>query len=118
MRCAAAIAACLLLAGCGTKPAPPVPKLGHALGTRLAARAERVAALIAANDGCRAQAAAAALQSDYVAAVNAHRVPPALAENLGAAVNALAAHAFVCVPRPGRGHDQGKHGHGKKGERD
>jgi len=40
------------------------------------------------------------------------------AENLGAAVNALAAHAFVCVPRPGRGHDQGKHGHGKKGERD
>jgi hypothetical protein len=31
MRCAAAIAACLLLAGCGTKPAPPVPKLGHAL---------------------------------------------------------------------------------------
>jgi hypothetical protein len=132
-----ALAAVLLLAGCGggtvtttvttTAHVPPLP---HALAARLAAESDAVASALDAGDGCAAQTAATKLQSDTIAAINAHEVPGIYQEELLGRVNALTAKITCTPPAPvvttqpaprkhGPGHGGGhekKHGHEKKEE--
>jgi hypothetical protein len=122
----AAVAAGVLLlaAGCGsstraTTP-PPAPKLPHALGLRLAAQSDAVAAALARRDSCAAQTAARRLRDAATASIG--RVPARLQEPLSSGVNALVASLPACVaakPKPAkpgkakRHHRQGpkpKHG--------
>ena len=88
----------LLLAGCGQaeREQTPQPKLPRALATELAARSDRVAARLAADDPCSARADAEALQHQVIAAVNERRVPARYLEELTSAVNALV-DSIVCV---------------------
>jgi hypothetical protein len=99
---AAALAA-LILAGCGgTKRAAPLPQppaLPRALAVRLAAASDAVASSLAAGDSCRALALAHRLQAQTIAAINAHRVPTGLQEQLSSSVNGLVARV-TCVPPP------------------
>lgn len=110
----AAAAVALLLSGCGgtkhtARPRPPA--LPHAVASDLAATSDEVAAALAAGDSCRALTLAHGLQAQTIAAINAHRVPAGLQEQLSGAVNALAA-GVRCVPSPSptitEGHDRGK----------
>ena len=107
-----------VLAGCGSQSAPPKqaapPRLPRALAHAWAQQADAVAASLAANDGCAAQAQVVALQQDVVAAVNAHRVPQRLLEPLSSGVNDLK-DQITCVP-PLTPNDNGNHkdkGHNK-----
>ena len=122
MRRLAVVATTLLLAGCGGgAPRPTVvqPRLPRALATSLRAQVDAVAAALAAGDGCTAQTRAAALDRSLIAAENAHRVPPAFRETLGATVNDLLSR-ITCTPPPppaptppGHDHPKPPHGHGK-----
>ena len=107
------LAAC----GGGQRHATPPPALPKSLASTLAARAEQVAAALDAGDSCRGATLAQRLQRDTIAAINAHRIPPALQEQVSGSVNDLAAR-IVCVPPPRppeEKHDHGKHkGHEKK----
>jgi hypothetical protein len=70
----ALLALALVLAGCGGAE----PKLPHTLAQRWASEATRIA------DHPRL---ARLLQVQFVAAVNAHEIPPALQETLGSLIN-------------------------------
>jgi len=120
-------AAVLALAGCGSErhgesAPPPPPKLPHALAQSWARQADTVAAALAAGNGCAARTAAARLQHEVIAAVNAGQVPRRLLEPLSSGVNELASR-ITCSPPPppaaqqpenGDGHGKAK-GHGKHG---
>jgi hypothetical protein len=125
----------LALAGCGGERAqtrPQQPRLPHDLAAAWAARSDQVAGALAEGDGCTAQRLATSLQSDFIAAVNAGRVPRRLQEPLGAAFNDLQGRIACVPPQPVSGkprkheqhekhekHEKPKHGHGKphKGHR-
>ena len=122
------VATGLALAGCGSEPhgrsapPPPPPKLPHALAQSWARQADTVAAALAAGNACAARTAAARLQHEVIAAVNAEQVPRRLLEPLSSGVNELASR-ITCSPPPppaaqqpenGDGHGKAK-GHGKHG---
>jgi len=106
-------------AGCGsgggaTTQAAPPPRLPRALAHAWAQQADAVRSSLAAGDTCTAKTLAARLQSEVVAAVNAHRIPRPLLEPLSSGVNDLASR-ITCVPPPPVAPGQsGRHGHGKK----
>jgi hypothetical protein len=135
-RFAPLVALALVAAGCGSAsqapPRPKAPRLPRALAQSWAQQADAVATALAAGDGCAAQARAAALQRDVIAAVNAHRVPVRLLEPLSSGLNDLAGR-ITCTPPTTTappppqppGHDKPKphgpghgHGHDKHGEGD
>jgi len=105
---ALAVAAC----GCGgggTTPAPP--RLPHALGIDLAARASAVEASLASGDTCGAAAEVAQLREAVAGAVAAGQVPAALRAPLSRSVDSLAGE-ITCVPAPAA-----KPGNGPKPDR-
>lgn len=128
-----AIAAVLLLAGCGSSRSTPPrqPTLPHALAQSLRARADGVAAALAAGDGCLAQQRAVTLQTAVITAVNERRLPARFQETLVGSVNDLVSR-ITCVPPPVQpapppphGHDHEKHDrppkhgkHDKHGKKD
>jgi hypothetical protein len=130
---AVAVAAVLLLAGCGSSHSivPRQPTMPRALAQSFRAQADGVAAALAAGDGCLAQQRAVALQTSVIAAVNTRRLPPRFQETLVGSVNDLVSR-ITCVPPPappapaaghghghGHGHEHEKHGgHGKHGKKD
>jgi hypothetical protein len=114
----------LLLAGCGggghhAQPPPKPPRIPAAVASRLAAAADRVAALTPGT--CAARDAARRLQADVLASIQ--RVPARYREALSSAANDLSARLAACTepppperPRPPKHHG---HGHGKhKGKGD
>jgi hypothetical protein len=108
-----------LLAGCGgghqAQPPPRPPRIATGVAARLAAEADRVAAL--APGTCAARDAANRFRSDVIASVGV--LPSRYQEPLTSAANDLAARLATCTepppPRkPGKhhGHDHGDgHGH-------
>jgi hypothetical protein len=105
----------LLLAGCGGEhraaPPPPPPRIPAGVASRLAAEADRVAALTPGT--CEARDAAARFRDDVIASIG--RIPPRWQEPLTSAANTLAARLATCAepkPEPERKH----HGHHKKHE--
>ncbi|MEP6812538.1 MAG: hypothetical protein ABI990_06080 [Actinomycetota bacterium] len=92
-----------VLAGCGSQSAPPkqaaAARLPRTLAQAWAQQADAIAASLAANDGCAAQAQVVALQQNIVAAVNTHRIPQLLLEPLSSGVNDLASQ-ITCAPPP------------------
>jgi hypothetical protein len=97
----AALAAAVVLGGCGSgdhRAVPPPPRLPEDVAARLASQSDRVAERLAANDGCGAMDAARRLRSDAVAAINAGRVPARFQESLAAAANDLPLRIH-CAPR-------------------
>jgi hypothetical protein len=122
----ATAALALVLSGCGgaKRTAPPQPPaLPHALASDLAATSDAVASALAAGDSCQALSLAQRLQGQTITAINTHRVPAGLQEQLSGAVNALVA-GVTCVPPPPptttdedhRGKDKGHGKHGKRGD--
>jgi hypothetical protein len=108
----AAVAAALLLAGCGSgdeRAAPPPQRLPAGLAAHLASRSDEVARLLRQNDGCGAQAAAKALQQEAIAAVNARRVPAQFQEPLLGAANDLV-FRIHCAPPPPQPRAEDRHG--------
>jgi hypothetical protein len=124
----------LVLAGCGSGAAqetqPKPPRLPRALAREWAAKADSVAAALAAGDGCTARTRAAALQQEMAAAVADRRVPRRFRGPLASGVDDLVSR-ISCTPPPapapvttsrdesrghghGRGHDHGKHRGGHK----
>jgi hypothetical protein len=108
----------LLLAGCGghqraAPPPAPAPKIPAGVAARLAAEADRVAAL--APGTCAARDAAVRLRSDVIVSIG--RIPARYQEPLTSAANALAERLAACTqpeppPRkPGKHHKHKKHGH-------
>ena len=114
----------LLLAGCGggghrSQPPPRPPRIPSNVASRLAAEADRVAAL--APGTCAARDAALRFQADVIASIG--RVPARYQEPLSSAANDLAARLAACTEppppepakppeHPGPGHGHGR-GHGK-----
>lgn len=117
--------AALLLGGCGSgdRRAAPPPRLPADVAARLASESDRVAARLAASDGCAAVAAARQLRSEAIAAINGGRVPARFQETLTAAANDLPLRIH-CAPRAAPAtaaelddhrrdkHDRKRHGHG------
>ena len=109
-----AVAAC----GCGGGGAAPAqPRLPHALGVDLAARASAVEASLAIGDACGAAAEATQLRDTVASAVAAGQVPEALRAPLSRSVDSLAGE-IACVPapaaKPGTGPKPGPPGQRKK----
>ena len=101
----------LLLAGCGggehRAAPPPPPRIPADVASRLAAEADRVAALTPGT--CEARDAAARFRNDVIASVS--RIPARYQEPLTSAANTLAERLATCVtPEPPR-EDERKHGH-------
>ena len=118
MRRLAALLVVLALAGCGggaERTKPKQPRLPHDLAASWAAQSDQVAGALAEGDGCTAQQVAANLQSQFIAAVNAGRVPRRLQEPLGAAVNDLHARITCTPPQPVVSEPK-EHGHDKHGK--
>jgi hypothetical protein len=118
---AAALAAVLCLAGCGSGPehrAAPQPRLPQPVAAALASRSDEVARALSAGDACGARNVALQLQGETIAAINAGRIPRAFQEQLGSTVGDLVSR-IQCVPVEKK-HDRGKHKseHNKHGERD
>ena len=118
---AAALAAVLCLAGCGSGPehrAAPQPRLPQPVAAALASRSDEVARALTAGDACRAHGLAQQLQRETIAAINAGRIPGAFQEQLGSTVGDLVSR-IQCVPVE-KQHDRGKHKgkHKKDGEGD
>ena len=114
--------AVLTLSACGGghQRATPPPTLSRSVAQALAARADAVAAALAAGDSCQASTLARRLRQDTTSAINSGRVATALQEPLSGAVNDLVGRV-VCVPPPSppaeKEHGRGKHrGHHKKHE--
>jgi len=108
-----------LLAGCGggthhAQPPPKPPRIAAGVASRLAAEADRVAAL--APGTCAARDAARRFQADVIASIG--RVPPRYQEPLTSAANDLAARLAACTePPPATRREPPKHhghGHGKR----
>jgi hypothetical protein len=105
----------LLLTACGSgghkeAPPPPAPRIPAAVASRLAAEAERVAALTPGT--CEARDAATRFRDDVIASIG--RIPPRWQEPLTSAANSLAGRLQACAepkpePKP-HGH-HGKHKH-------
>lgn len=111
MRGGLLLLAVLLLAGCGAAaeaPKPVQPKLPRALAQSWAQQSDAVAAALADGDGCTAQARAAALQTEVIAAVNDGRVPHRFLEPLTSGVNAVAGGITCTPPAPPADEDRGK----------
>ena len=124
----------VLAAGCGSgspapAPTPKPPRLPRALAQSWAQQADAIAAALAENDGCRARSQAAALQQQVIAAVNAHRVPQRLLEQLSGGVNDLVGRITCTPPAPKpvpkqkqpkppkhEHHDHAHHGRGHGGD--
>lgn len=110
----------LLLAGCGGEhrtapPPPPPPRIPAGVASRLAAEADRVAALTPGT--CEARDAAARFRDDVVASIG--RIPPRWQEPLTSAANTLAARLATCAepkPKPEPEPERKHHGHHKKHE--
>jgi hypothetical protein len=105
----------LLVAGCsGHRAAPaPRPKIPAGVAARLAAEADRVAAL--APRSCGARDAAARFRRDVIATIG--RIPTRYQEPLASAANALAERTTPCVrptPKPTGKRRHEPHRHGKK----
>jgi hypothetical protein len=110
-----------LLAGCGggehrAQPPPKPPRIPAGVAARLAADADRVAAL--APGTCAARDAAVRFRSDVIGSIGS--VPPRYQEPLTSAANDLAARLASCAePPPPRKSPKRKppkhhgHGHGK-----
>lgn len=123
----AALAAVLVLGGCGSadrRAAPPPPRLPSAVAAQLASQSDQVAERLAASDGCGALDAARQLRSQADAAINAGRVPARFRKTLAAAADDLPLRIH-CAPRAapatpaeqddhkGKGnHEKRQHGHG------
>jgi hypothetical protein len=91
-----------LLAGCGgsheTKHPPKPPRIPAGVAARLAAEADRVAAL--APGTCAARDAARRFQADVIASIGS--VPARYQEPLSSAANDLAARLAACTEPPPR----------------
>jgi hypothetical protein len=105
----------LLLAGCGggdhAAPPPKPPRIPAGVAQRLAAEADRLAALTPGT--CAARDAAARFRVNVIASVNKREIPARYQEPLMSAANSLAERLAACVePQP----DEREHekGHGKK----
>jgi hypothetical protein len=106
----------LLLAGCGgahhAQPPPRPPRIPAAVATRLAAEADRVAALTPGT--CAARDAARRFQADVIASIG--RVPARYQEPLSSATNDLTARLAACTepppPEKGTPPKDRRHGHG------
>jgi hypothetical protein len=104
----------LVLAGCGgehqAQPPPKPPRIPSGVAARLAAEADRVAALTPGT--CAARDAAARFRAEVIASIG--QVPPRYQEPLTSAANSLAERLAACTePSPRRDHGKRKHGHGK-----
>lgn len=111
-----------LLAGCGggghqAPPPPKPPRIPAGVAARLAAEADRVAAL--APGTCAARDAAVRFRSDVIGSIGS--VPARYQEPLTSAANDLAARLATCTepppPPPPKEHGHG-HGHGKRKHHD
>lgn len=110
----------LLLAGCGGEhrtapPPPPPPRIPAGVASRLAAEADRVAALTPGT--CEARDAAARFRDDVIASIG--RIPLRWQEPLTSAANTLAARLATCAepkPKPEPEPERKHHGHHKKHE--
>jgi hypothetical protein len=102
-----------LLAGCGgghqAQPPPKPPRIAAGVATRLAAEAERVAAL--APGTCAARDAANRFRSDVIASISA--LPSRYQEPLTSAANDLAARLATCTEPPRGGKARKHHGRGQ-----
>jgi hypothetical protein len=87
---AALLVVALVAAGCGAAAGPRIPR---ALASDWRARADEIAAALAAHDACRAHRSAVRLQQEVIAAINRGTLPPRFQEPLLGAVNDLAARA-------------------------
>ena len=87
----------LLLAGCGdahkASPPPRPPRIPAGVAARLAAEADRVAALTPGT--CEARDAAVRFRNDVIASIG--RVPARYQEPLSSAANSLAERLSSCV---------------------
>jgi hypothetical protein len=112
-----------LLAGCGggghgAQPPPKPPRIPAGVAARLAAQADRVAAL--APGTCAARDAAERFRSEVIASIGS--VPSRYQESLTSAANDLAARLAACTqpaappPPKGEGLKHHGHGHGKHGK--
>jgi hypothetical protein len=121
---AAALAAVLVVGGCGNADrhaAPPAPRLPSTLAAQLTSQSDQVAERLAASDGCGALAAARQLRSEALAAIHAGRVPARFQKSLAAAANDLplrihcAPRAAPATPAEQTEHKTDKHGRGAHG---
>jgi hypothetical protein len=111
----------LALAGCGGQAKTAAqPKLPRALARQLAAQSNSVASSLDANQSCAALAQAQALQQATTAAINAHRVPAALQQQLRSTATDLVERIRCTPPVLGpdksimHGSDNAKRGKHKK----
>jgi hypothetical protein len=109
-----------LLAGCGggghqAQPPPKPPRIPAGVAARLAAEADRVAAMTPGT--CAARDAANRLRSDVIASVG--QLPARYQEPLTSAANGLAARLAACTePPPPKPSEHGHHGHGHRKKKD
>ena len=100
----------LLLAGCGggaehRAAPPPAPRIPADVASRLAAEADRVAALTPGT--CEARDAAARFRADVIASIG--RVPARYQEPLTSAANGLAERLATCAEPTPKEHKPLKH---------
>jgi hypothetical protein len=116
----AATSCAVLLAGCGgggterTVSVPRSPRIPAEIASRLAASAQRVAAL--PTGSCEARDAAQRFRAEVIASIS--RVPSRYQEQLLASANELAARLSACRAAErdeehGEGKEHGKKKHGK-----
>jgi hypothetical protein len=111
----------LLLAGCGgsadrAAPAPKPPRIPAGVASKLAAEADRVAALTPGS--CEARDAAARFRSDVIDSIG--RIPARYQEPLTSAANTLAERLATCAepkPKPKPKKHKPHHDHHKKKKR-
>lgn len=112
-----AIAAVVLaLAGCGgaaQRAKPTEPRLPTDLAQSWAQQSDAVATALASGDACTARRLAGSLRTQFISAVNAHRVPPRLQEPLGAALNDLQSRIACTPPQPAGDQKKNKRDRGK-----
>ena len=104
----------LLLAGCGDahKASPPQrpPRIPAGVAARLAAEADRVAALTSGT--CKSRNAAIRFRNDVIASIG--RVPARYQEPLSSAANSLAERLSSCAQPPPEKPGHEKHRRDKK----